>query len=212
MFLAAAFLLFSTFAWKNLFAVANQHYFVYITQYFFILFFSLWLLARFDRLRNIVFRKRVIWAAILLMAVAGYWRLPVYVYNRNFPFDGGYQWLKRHAKKNDVVLTATEDSRFGQYLFLETGLKSYFYIHGGTSMSPGQVYRRDFVLGLLLGLLGDRPDHTGWSLEQKLHVFKLDYILIPKPSPFFDAVAAQLRGHLLAVYEDPKCFLWKVVG
>lgn len=198
-------------AGKNFFAVISSHYFVHVLQYFLILLFPLWLLVRANLLRRVVQRKEVLWSLIFLITIVGYWRFPIYKYNRNFHFDGGYQWLKRHALRNDVVLTATADSRFGQYLFLETGLKSFFYIHGGNPMSPAQAFRRDFATGLLLGLVDKMPMYGAASLERKLRVFKLDYILIPMPSPFFDAVTIQLKGHLQEVYQDPRCLIWRVL-
>ncbi len=211
MSVAAAFLLFTGITRKNIFALNSEIYFIYVSQYFLVLIFFLWILERFDLVKRFVLRKEVLWSIILLVAVVGYWKFPVYSYNRDFPFDGGYQWLKRHAQKNEVVLTATADSRFGQYLFLETGLKSFFYINGGIPLSPAQGYRRDFVMGLLLGMLDQAPLGKGLSIEQRLRVFRLDYILMPKPSPFYDAIKRQLQGHLLEVYQDQQCLLWRVM-
>ena len=204
-------LLFSGVVGKNFFTISSEIYSIYVSQYFLVLIFFLWMLERFGLVRRFVRRKGVLWSIILLVAVVEYWKFPVYSYNRNFPFDGGYKWLKRHAQKNEVVLTATADSMFGQYLFLETGLKPYFYIHGGSYFSSKQEYRRDFVMGLLLGMLGQTPLAMGDSIEQRLRVFRLDYILMPKPSPFYGAITSQLQGHLLEVYQDPQCLLWRVM-
>lgn len=207
---ALAFLIFSVISRKNLFAAANWNYYAYCTQYFFILLFFLWLPARFVALSKWVTRKEVVCGIILLLAIVGYWKMPVNEDNRNFPFDGAYRWLAQHARKNDVVLTASLKYRYAEYLFLKTGLKSYYYEHAETPRTPVQIYRRDFVMALLLGALDNMPQYARLPLDQKLRVFKLDYILMPNPSPFVEAVTTQLGGRLQLVYQDKQCWLWKV--
>ena len=209
--LIVALLLFSAKTKSNYFSVVSPHYFVYVAQFFFVMLFCVLLLVRFNAVKHWVSQKTILWCVILLMAVVGYWKLPVYETLRNYPFDGGYRWLKEHSGKKDVVLTASLKFRLCEYLFLQTGLKSYFYVHGEGGTTSMTSYRRDFVTGLLLGLLDKLPGCEGWTLEKKLGFFKLDFILMPKPSPFFEAVTRQLRGHLLEVYQDSQCILWRVM-
>jgi len=186
----------------------NFHYFTRVLQYLPFLILILWLLARFERLGKTVMRKEVLCGIILLMTVAGYWMFPVYEPNRNFPFDGGFRWLKEHALKNEVVLTASTKYKYCDYVLLKTDLKSYYHISGRV---PSSEYRINFVTGLFLGLLDRMPGYSGWTLEQKLRAYRLDYILMPKPSPFFDEITSQLKGHLLEVYQDPQCLIWRVM-
>ena len=210
---AIAFLVFAVFAKKNFFSAISLHYFFYISQYFFILLFSFWLLSKLELVKKALLQKKIIWAIIFFIALTGYWKFPIYAPNRDYPFGGAFQWLKQRAPQNSVVLTASLKYRYCEYLFLKTGLKSYFYTHGaygGAHKTLPQIYRRNFVTGLLLGKLEYMPDYGEWTLDKKLHALKLDYILIPKPSPFVEAVKAQLREHLQEVYQDQKCLLWKV--
>ncbi len=198
---------------KNFFSLESRHYFVYIPQYFFIMLFSFWLSARFHLIKTWVMQKKTVCGIILLLAVAGFWKMPLSLWNRDFSFGGGYQWLKAHAQQNDVVLTASFKCMYSEYLFYKTGLKSYFTDHGQASefRRTPKAFRINFVNGLLLGLLDHMPHYGSLPLAQKLRFFKLDYVLIPKPSPFLEEVTTQLKGHLQEVYQDQKCLLWKVI-
>lgn len=212
----AAFFVFSFMAKKNPFFVLsgrselNWHYFDYLPKYFFAILFLLWLVARFDTLRRWVTRRRNICTIIVLLVCVGAWINQINKDNRDFPFDGAYQWLKQHAQKNDVVLTVSERQRYVEYLFLETGLKSYFCGAAGPPTTPAEKYRKSFLRGLQLGVLDKIPYYGHWSLDQKLRALKLDYILVTKPSPYFDVIEAQLEGYLQIVYQDKQCLLWKV--
>lgn len=191
-------------------------YFVLIPLYFFALFFPVWAIVRFDFLKRWVMRKYIAIGIILLLAVGGYWRTCQDSLNRDFPFDGAYQWLTQHAQKGAVVLTATLRYEDRDYLPLKTGLKSYYSYHGlpwddGSPNAFRHAYRNLFRLGLFLNALDKMPSYEGWSLDQKIHALKLDYILIPKPSPFFDAITNQLAGRLQPVYQDEWCLIWKVL-
>ena len=149
---------------------------------------------------------------MLLLATVGYARIPLNAANHNFPFVGVYEWFKQHARKNEVVLMATTNVGATGTLFFDTGLKPYSDLWGSDlSQRPSDVaYRYYFSNGLMLGLLSQVPAAENWSLDQKLHFLKLDYILIPLPSPFFDAIALQLQGRLTVVYQDKRCLLWRV--
>ena len=207
--LLGALLLFSLISRKNPLSIVHSHYFFFIAQYFFVLLFFLFVLMRFSVLKQWVMKEKILWGCILLMAVAGYGGLPVDETLRNYPFVGGFQWLKQHAQKNAVVLTASLKYKLCEHLFLSTGLKSYFFVCGENDVNSS--WRRDFVTGLLLGALDKMPRYEEWSLDQKLYAYRLDYIIMPKPSPFFAAVTNQLKEHLLEVYQDSQCVLWRVL-
>lgn len=189
----------------------SPHYFVYSTQYFVILLFVFWLLTTLDFLKKVMTRGPILSIALFIVAMTGYVRMPLYEPNRDFPFDGAYQWLRQNAQKEDVVLTASLKYRFGDYLFLKTGLKSYFNEYGKhLTRNPTGVFRTYFLDGLLLNRLELMPISVNLSFDQKLRFYKLDYILMPLPSPFYAAVTSQLQGRLELVYRDSRCLLWKV--
>ncbi len=192
--------------------LSQSHYYGYITRYFLVLIFFMGLLSGVDFLKRIAQRKGVVFAAMLLLATVGYARIPLNAANHNFPFVGVYEWFKQHARKNEVVLMATTNVGATGTLFFDTGLKPYSDLWGSDlSQRPSDVaYRYYFSNGLMLGLLSQVPAAENWSLDQKLHFLKLDYILIPLPSPFFDAIALQLQGRLTVVYQDKRCLLWRV--
>ncbi len=196
---------------KRILLAVNYSYSAYIGQFFFVFLIVFWVFKIFPVLRAWIARKEIISGIILILALWGFWNYPIFSANRDFPFHGGYQWLRRHALKNEVVLTASLKHRMCEYLFIKTGLKSYFYIHGGSEVAASQALRRSFVTGLLLGQLDRMPFHEGESLDQKIQLFRLDYILIPKPSPFYDAITHQLNGHLQEVYHDRNCLIWRVL-
>ena len=211
-----ALLVFFLLAKKDFLGKQEIYYFILIPQYFFILFSLLWVIARFDFVKRVITRKKIVCGIILLLAIGGYWRACHDSLNRDFPFGGGYQWLEQHAQKNAVVLTATLQYEDRDYLPFKTALKSYYSFHGmpwndGSLNASRQEYRNRFRLGLFLNLLDKMPSYEGWSLDQKLHALKLDYILIPKPSPFFENITRQLMGHLQVMYQDERCLIWKVL-
>ena len=193
-------------------SMGSMHYYVYISRYLFLLTAITWILLRFDSLRQAVMRREVICGIILFLTVLGYGRIPLYHANHNFPFDGAYQWMNGHAKKNEVVLIASFKYWHGDYLFLKTGLKSYLNGFGqDLSSKKTNEFRLYFVEGLLLNSLTKMPFYEKWSIDQLIHFLKLDYILVPMPSPFLESITSQLRGHLQIAYQDKRCLLWKVL-
>lgn len=181
-----------------------------VLQYFFASLVCIVAMARFDLLRRLVSKRKILFPLIVLVAVIGYWQIPPNPMNKEFPYAGGYQWLKRNARKGDVVLTAAAADSKMEYLFLKTGLKSYYCYYGIDPNSFRAGFRSLFFAGLLLNNLDTMPYLEKMSRDEKIRSLKLNYVLMPIPSPFFEAVTNQLKGHLRLVYQDKKCLLWKV--
>ncbi|HOW58715.1 MAG TPA: hypothetical protein PLO78_03195 [Candidatus Omnitrophota bacterium] len=198
---------------ENLIFCSPPYFSIKILQYFFIILVSVWAVTGFDFLRRLTTKKGLVYGLIIAVAVAGHWIIPLNPQNRDFPFAGAFQWLKKNAQEKEVVLTASRKYRFCDYLFLKTGLKSYYNDYGSGNVfieSPQAKFRVVFYTALLLNRVDKIRHLEALSLEEKIHLVRLDYVLIPIPSPFYNVVTRQLQGFLKLVYQDKKCFLWKV--
>lgn len=187
----------------------SRCYFSYMLIYCFWIFLALWSFERFDFMRRLLLQKKIIVAALFLAMIAGSLRIPLNAINKNFPFVGAYQWLKQHGNKDEVVLIASPKYRACDYLLWQTGMRSYYNTYGDIFAEGfGKDYRALFYAGLLLGSLNTISFFP--TFEEKLSFLKLNYILIPIPSLFFDPIKNQLKEHLWVVYNDSRCVLFNV--
>ena len=134
------------------------------------------------------------------------------LYNEKFPLGSAYAWLKKNAAPDEVVLIPSPLTSQFDYLLLYTGLRGYSSHYGEWYSSDPEAarYRRVFILSLLNGVLNQAPLQGMNTLEEKIKHLRMDYVLIPRWSPFLETVKEQLAGHLTQVYEDKKAILWKV--
>lgn len=184
------------------------------------LYLCVWAYHRFPKIKALLHHRAAALTILLATALCGYGFLPSQLAesNRDFPFEGAYQWFQKHADKNEVVLTAVP-SRYWileDYLIPYTDLKIYYktgYFGGRISRDPeASAYRKMFYTALLLGHLREIPIGPCQTIEEKLTHLRLDYILTNYPSPFTGRIEAQLAGHITVVYKDEKSLIWKVNG
>ena len=132
--------------------------------------------------------------------------------NGKFPFDRAYAWLNKNAAPDAVVLMpSTLYSQF-DYLSFYTDLRSYSSHYGEWYSSDlnAAKYRRVLVLCLVNGILDKAPLQGINTMAEKIGHLRMDYVLIPRWSPFLEVVRQQLAGHLTQVYEDKKAILWRI--
>lgn len=150
--------------------------------------------------------------------------------NQDMPFAKAHDWLGKHARPGDVVLTLPPDYGLYDYVPLYSAASVYYNPYASRLVTDAyeKEYRKSVYFGLYCGIL-DRPGMPiPVSLAQRLQEFRLDYILawkgplddgwrqrtapdLPALSGMVHAsVRRQLAPHLETVYEDDSCVLWRV--
>ncbi|MEE2657503.1 MAG: hypothetical protein VX733_03300 [Candidatus Latescibacterota bacterium] len=171
-------------------------------------------------------------AAAVAMCLAGYATRPSQLekYNREMPFVGAHGWLSEHASADDVVLTLPPQHSVVDYVPLLTKAKVYYNAFGQDHVppKPTERYRKAFYFNLYLDLIASPDVPIVATIEEKLDVLELDYILIsrgeindgwrrfvaPNRTPVTGThealIRRQLGSVLTTVYEDERSILWLV--
>ena len=204
----------------NLLLWGCKNFYFDTQNHFFLLFFLCPLLAvvmciaGYPGIKRLVQRRAFVVLLSVVLCFTGFaicpWNLRHY--NNYFPFNGAYAWLKKNAAPDDVVMTPSTIYSRIQYLFFYTGLRSYSSEYEDAfSLDPqASAYRKLFIFALLNGILDNGPLQGLRTMGEKIRHLKVDYVLIPRWSPFLGDVERQLAGFLTKVYEDKKAILWKI--
>jgi len=147
------------------------------------------------------------------LILLGFWQYPLNPANKEYPFVRAHQWLKENARANDVVLSLALKYLRMDYLFLRTGLKSYYSTYGDAFAGKGaqEALRPYLFVALLTGTLDEISFLQNMSLHDKLHLYKLNYILTEHTSLFLPFIRSKLQGFLKEVYRDEKCLIFQVL-
>ncbi len=196
------------------FPMPMKHYFMIYSVWFYYLVLAFFVYWRFKGFFLGLGRfKKSLVAGIVGLALMGFWQYPLNPANKEYPFVRAHQWLKENARANDVVLSLAMKYLRMDYLFLRTGLKSYYSTYGDAFAGKGEkeALRPYLFVALLTGTLDEIPFLQNVSLRDKLHLYKLDYILTEQTSLFLPFVRNELRGFLKEVYRDEKCLIFQVL-
>ena len=172
------------------------------------------LIGKYPGLKRLVQKRICVVILSMSLCFSGFALFPsnTRLYNERFPFDGAYAWLKKNASFQDVVLSPSTIYSRVNYLLFYTGLRSYSssYGEGLSSNREASSFRNLFIFSLINGVLDAWSLHGLKTLEEKIGHLRMDYVLIPRWSPFKEDVQRQLADHLTQVYEDGKAILWKI--
>lgn len=203
------------------FSLANPQVILGLMPFLFLL---IWSLVRFQAWRRLITKPAVVAGILILMTAIGYPMLAAQSYApghhnyifRDFPFGGAYQWLKDHARRHEVVLTAPPSRLDIEYLTHYTEMKSYIHPFGNLydtgSQEEGQehTYRFLFYYHLLVDNLKDFTFRDADTMEEKLTRLRLDYVLVERSSPFLPHILEHLEGYARTVYQDNRCILLQI--
>ncbi len=185
--------------------------------YFLAIFILVWAFYRLDKIRKLFDSKKFVLSTIGVMCITGYMFMPTHQnqWQEDYPYQKAHRWLQQNAKNYDVVLTVSPRHFQFDYLVLKTHLKSYYTIIGMVPFQPDRtdiLYRANFYSLLLLGWLNKFELGGYRTIPEKLKHLKLDYILINRPSAFYQNIVEQLSPYVQKVYEDDRALVWKVIA